>query len=220
MSEKGFFITFEGGEGSGKSSQLKKLAGHFETLGNETVITREPGGTVGAEALRHVLLSGHARELGAEAEAILFAAARADHMKQVIKPALAAGKTVLSDRFFDSTRAYQGVDHTVSPGLLDDLETLACGPVRPDLTFILDLEPEIALSRADARRANGETPDRFEKEALNIQKARRDAFLRIAEREPNRCVVIDGSGNLNDVSKRILEALNKRLPQLSGPVRS
>src|SRR6266436_7977865 len=136
---RGRFITFEGGEGSGKSTQAKLLAGRLRPFGIGVVLTREPGGSTGAEAVRHVLLSGAAKPLGAHAEAILFAAARDDHVRQTIRPALDAGRWVISDRFVDSTRVYQGTLGNVDPKLIQGLERITVGDLKPDITFILDL---------------------------------------------------------------------------------
>lgn len=208
---RGLFITLEGGEGAGKSSQMKLLAGHLRELGHEVLLTREPGGSPGAEAVRHVLLSGAAEPFGAEMEAILFAAARSDHVAQVIEPALSAGKTVISDRFFDSTRVYQGIGGKVDPSLVRLLEKIACGDTRPDITVIIDLDPQEGLRRVHGRLDAGGAPDRFEKESLDLQERRRQAFLDIAREEPERCVVIDGSGKPETVAARIWKALAPRV---------
>src|SRR5215470_20343817 len=151
---QGRFITFEGGEGTGKSTQATKLAERLKAHGLGVVLTREPGGSAGAEAIRHVLLSGAAQPLGPHAEAILFAAARADHLRQTIKPALEAGAWVISDRFADSTRIYQGVLGNVEARLIARLEKLTVGELTPDLTIILDVAPEIGLKRAQERRGD------------------------------------------------------------------
>ena len=153
-------------------------------------MTREPGGTATAEAIRRLLLSGLAAKLGGEGEATLFAAARADHVERLIRPALGAGRWVLCDRFTDSTRVYQGATGGVDAGLIRALERVAVGETRPDLTIILDVPAEVGLRRA-ASRSGGGTPDRFEGDDLGVHEARRQAFLDIAGREPQRCVVID-----------------------------
>src|SRR5476651_2450603 len=149
---RGHFITFEGGEGSGKSTHAAMLAAHLKSLGIDVVLTREPGGSTGAEIIRHVLLSGVAKPLGAETEAILFAAARDDHVRTTILPALQAGQWVICDRFIDSTRVYQGVLGNVDPRLIRSLERVTVGRARPELTFILDVPAKIGLARATARR--------------------------------------------------------------------
>ncbi len=205
----GRFITVEGGEGAGKSTQLRRLAARLGDAGFEVVLTREPGGTPTAEAIRRFILEGHAETLGREGETILFAAARADHVDRVIRPALARGAFVLCDRFIDSTRAYQGADG-VGATLIDDLEELAIGTTRPDLTLILDLPADIGLARAAARRGDG-TADRFERETIARHEMRRRIFLRIAEREPERCVIVDATRGEDDVAADIWQAVSSRL---------
>ncbi|RAI43449.1 dTMP kinase [Rhodoplanes roseus] len=189
---RGKFITFEGGEGSGKSTQAALLAGRLRTLGISVVLTREPGGSPGAEAVRHVLLSGAAKPLGAEAEAILFAAARADHLDQTIRPALERGAWVVCDRFVDSTRVYQGAVGKVESTVIRALERVTVGDTLPDLTIVLDLPAETGLARAAGRREGGAV-DRFEGEALAFHAALRDAYRVIAAAEPERCAVIDAA---------------------------
>ena len=205
----GRFVTFEGGEGAGKSTQLRRLAARLEEAAFEVVVTREPGGTPRAEAIRSYILSGHAEPLGRDGETILFAAARADHVDSVIRPALARGAFVLCDRFIDSTRAYQGADG-VDSALIDALEALAIGETRPDLTLILDLPAEIGLARATARRGGGDA-DRFEREAIARHEARRQIFRAIAAREPERCVIIDATQGEDDVAADIWQAVSDRL---------
>ena len=150
----GKFITFEGGEGTGKSTQAPLLAKRLSGIGIGVLLTREPGSSPGAEIIRHVLLSGAAKRLGPNAEALLFAAARADHLDTVIKPALRSGKWVVCDRFIDSTRAYQGIVGNVGLPFIKGLEKLTVGDSKPDLTFILDLPAEVGLARAHARRGD------------------------------------------------------------------
>jgi len=207
----GRFITFEGGEGSGKSTQIRRLAERLREAGRSVVLTREPGGTELAEQIRSFILSGAAEPLGPEAETMLFAAARADHVDRLIRPALEKGDWVLCDRFIDSTRAYQGSDG-VDPALLDSLEKIAIGGVRPDLTLVLDLPVEIGLDRAARRRSGEEGPaDRFERETVERHQRRRERFLAIAEREPERCLVIDANGNLDAVAEAIWQGVQDRL---------
>lgn len=210
-SHDGIFITLEGGEGSGKSTQMRLLAEKLEALGHQVVTTREPGGSPGAEAVRHVLLSGAAEPFGAELEAMLFAASRADHVDQVIRPALEAGKIVISDRFFDSTRVYQGTAEGMDNTLLQRLERVACGDTWPDLTLILDIDPREGMKRAAARRQKSEAPDRFEKESIRLQARRRKAYLDIASEEPERCAVVDAAGRPQTVFKRLWQETEKRL---------
>jgi len=208
---RGVFITLEGGEGSGKSSQMKRLGEKLAALGYEVVISREPGGSPGAEAVRHVLLSGAAESLGADMEAILFAAARADHVDTVIEPALAKGSIVISDRFFDSTRAYQGVSGKVDMNLVGQLEKIACGSTWPTLTLIFDIAPQEGMKRANKRRKSSEAPDRYEKESLKLQTQRRKAYLAIAKKEPERCKVIDASGTEKAVFDLVWKEVEKVL---------
>jgi dTMP kinase len=209
----GHFITFEGGEGAGKSTQIRRLAEKLTADGRSVVVTREPGGTDLAEAIREFILSGSAESLGPEAETMLFAAARADHVDRVIRPALARGDWVLCDRFIDSTRAYQGSDG-VDAHLLDSLEKVAIGPVRPELTLILDLPVEIGLERANRRRGAAEgAADRFERETVERHQRRRDLFLAIAEREPERCVVIDANRDPDSVADAVWENVRQRLSE-------
>ncbi len=209
--EKGRFITFEGGEGVGKSTQLDRLAAHLRARGLEVVTTREPGGTPKAEALRKVLLSGRIAPLGPLAEAALFAAARIDHVDRLIAPALARGAYVLCDRFADSTRAYQGARGGVDAQTLALLEQAAVGDIRPDLTLILDLPHEQGMARAARRReASGLRADRFEAEDGGFHEELRRAFLNIAEQEPERCCVIDASRPVDDVARAIRQIVDSR----------
>ncbi|MEO1142814.1 MAG: dTMP kinase, partial [Pseudomonadota bacterium] len=210
-SKRGVFITLEGGEGAGKSTQIRRLDEKLQSLGFDTLLTREPGGTPGAEAIRHVILSGFAEQFGADVEAMLFSAARSDHVTHVIKPALEAGKLVICDRFFDSTRVYQGASGKVDMAFLKSLEKIACEDAWPDLTLILDLDPEEGMRRAGTRREEGAKPDRFEKENMENQKIRRDAFRKIVEDEPERCVLVNANGSEEEVAQRIWEAVEPRL---------
>lgn len=189
---RGFFITFEGGEGAGKSTQIERLAAKLRDNRYDTIVTREPGGSPGAEAVRHVLLSGAAEPFGPEMEALLFAAARSDHVEQVIRPAVERGAVVLCDRFLDSSRVYQGVTGNLAPDFMAAVERVAINGMMPDLTLILDLDPAEGMRRATARRGEG-VADRFEKETLAVHERRREAFLAIAASEPERCVVIDAA---------------------------
>jgi dTMP kinase len=214
---RGKFITFEGGEGSGKSTQVSRLAHKLKSLGISVVTSREPGGSAGAEAIRHVLLSGAAKPLGPHAEAILFAAARADHLRETIEPALARGQWVISDRFADSTRVYQGVLGNVDRRLISKLEKLTVGEALPDLTIMLDIPPEIGLARATKRR--GDAPiDRFEGEAFDFHKKLREAYLELAENEPNRCVVINAGADPATVGEFVWSAVNTRLHPAEAPL--
>ncbi|MCT8974152.1 dTMP kinase [Microbaculum marinisediminis] len=210
----GKFISFEGGEGTGKSTQIKRLAGKLRGLGIDVVETREPGGTKGAEIVRRTILSGRVEALGPFAEALLVNAARDDHLNEVIRPALKAGKWVLCDRFADSTRAYQGTLGGIDRRLLEAFETAVIGDDWPDLTLILDLDPHIGLERARAvTRAENGGPggDRFEDVDLESHRKLRDAFLAIARREPERCVVIDASESIDAVGAAIWTAVADRI---------
>lgn len=204
---RGFFITFEGGEGAGKSTQIEGLAASLREAGRDVIVTREPGGSAGAEAVRHVLLSGAAEPFGAAMEAVLFAAARSDHVEQVIRPAIARGAVVLCDRFLDSSRVYQGVTGNLDADFMANLERVTVNGMKPDLTLILDIDPEEGLRRATARRGD-DTPDRFEKEKLSIHRRRRKAFLEIAKAEPQRCVVIDADADPEKVAATILRTVS------------
>ena len=206
----GRFITFEGGEGSGKSTHARLLADRLQAAGIETLLTREPGGSTGAEIIRHILLSGIAKPMGAETEAILFAAARDDHVRATIRPAIEAGKWVICDRFIDSTRVYQGALGKVDAKLIRGLERVTVGSALPDLTFILDVPANIGLARAKRRRGQGAT-DRFEAESVEFHEELRRAYLSLAEQEPKRCIVIDGRAPREVVSERIWTMVEQRL---------
>jgi dTMP kinase len=208
---KGRFITLEGGEGAGKSVQAKRLEGRLAALGLAVVRTREPGGSPGAEALREAILTGFAAEFGPAAQALLFAAARVDHLDKTILPALDSGAWVVSDRFADSTRAYQGAAGNLPPDFIAGLERLTLGGARPDLTLILDLAPEVGLERAARRRQGRGGADRFESESLAFHQTLRRAFLDIAAAEPWRCVVIEGSATEGEVAAAIWSAVEARL---------
>jgi dTMP kinase len=214
---RGRFISFEGGEGAGKSTQIRLLAERLDAAGIRAIVTREPGGSPGAEIIRHVVLSGMGKLLGADAETLLFAAARDDHVHAVIEPALAQGVWVLCDRFSDSTRAYQGSLGDVPPALLNAMERVTIGGLKPDLTVILDVPVEIGMKRAAARRGQG-IPDRFEAEGVAFHQQLREAFRLIVMREPHRCVLIDANTDADSVAAAIWAALTERLlsPQVEN----
>jgi len=207
---RGRFITFEGGEGAGKSTHAQLLAQRLEALGIEVVLTREPGGSVGAEIMRHVILSGAAKPFGSAAEAMLFAAARDDHLNQTIRPALARGAWVICDRFADSTRVYQGVLGDVDHNLIKALEQIVVGEDKPDLTIILDVPAEQGVARAAERRGD-RAADRFESEAIEDHAQLRTAFLALAVQEPNRCVAIDTTRPRSEVADQIWHEVETRL---------
>jgi dTMP kinase len=216
---RGRFITFEGGEGSGKSTQIRKLAERLDAEKLRAIVTREPGGSPGAEIIRHLVLSGMGKLLGPDAETLLFAAARDDHVRTVILPALNQGIWVLCDRFYDSTRAYQGRLGQVSPGVLNAMQRVTIGDLKPDLTVILDLPVEIGLQRAAARRGSG-APDRFEAEDIKFHQDLRDAYRQIAAEEPQRCVLIDAGADPDTVAGRIWTALHDHLLKVASPASS
>lgn len=207
MSEPGLFITFEGIDGSGKSTQIARLAQHLSARGQDVVRTREPGGSQGAEDIRALLVQGDPDRWSAETEILLFTAARRDHLEKTISPALATGKLVLSDRFADSTRVYQGATRGDLRALVDRLHDAVIGR-EPDLTLVLDMDPEVALRRGLARQS-GE--DRFEDFGVAFQKRLRAGFLDLAQAYPERCVLIDASADEDTVAAAILAALEARL---------
>ncbi len=209
----GHFITFEGGEGAGKSTQITRLKAFLESLGQKVVVTREPGGSPGAEKIRTLLLSGQAKDLGPRGEAMLFAAARADHVDATIKPALERGEWVLCDRYADSTRVYQG-EAGVDPAYLKLLETAAVAGTYPELTVLIDVPAEIGMARVNARSQEDESggPDRFEGEALTIHERRRQLFLALAGEEAYRFAVVDGRQDAQTVEAAIRDAVLKAFP--------
>ena len=208
----GRFITVEGGEGAGKSTHIRLLAAWLDERGIETVTTREPGGTPGAEAIRALIVTGAPDRWDAMTEALLVAAARRDHAGKVIRPALARGAWVLCDRFADSTLAYQGYAGGLPLDGLAALTRFAAGDLTPDLTIVLDLPAEAGLARAGRRMAAGpETETRFEGRDLRFHEAVRDGFLDIARKEPARCVVVDAAVPVDDVARRIAAAVGERL---------
>ena len=222
----GLFISFEGGEGAGKSTQIRLLAEALRSRGHDIMVTREPGGSPGAEAVRHVLLSGAAEVFGTRMEAILFAAARNDHVEEMIRPALAGGTIVLCDRFVDSSRVYQGVTGNLEPAFIEALQRVAVDGVMPDGTLILDLPAAIGLERAKKRGAAAPVqsePDRFEKEEMETHEKRREAFLDIAAHDPARCHVIDAQRPQEAIADEILSIVVRMLaengataPMISG----
>ena len=198
----GRFITFEGGEGTGKSTHIRRLAERLKPETRELLVTREPGGTPEAEAARALLVSGEASRWSATAEALLNYAARESHLTQAIRPALARGALVLCDRFMDSTRVYQGYAGDCPMSLIDALEEAIVGPTRPGLTLVFDLDPQAGLSRAKSRKAAGEE-DRYERKGLAFHQRVREGFLEIARENPQRCRIIDASDNVETVSARV-----------------
>jgi dTMP kinase len=205
---RGHFITLEGGEGAGKSTQAARLAARLNAQSHAATATREPGGSPGAEAIRALLVNGAVDRWSATAETLLMYAARVDHVERTIAPALAGGVSVVCDRFADSTRAYQGAGGGASAALIDALESEMRGLCWPDLTLVFDLDAEAGLARA-ASRAGGET--RFEAKGLAFHKRLRAAFLAIAAAEPGRCVVIDAGAEADTVEAVVWRAVSERL---------
>ena len=193
------FITFEGIDGSGKSTQSRRFADLLRAQGTDLIFTREPGGSAGAEEIRNLVLTGQTDRWSAETEILLFTAARRDHLEKTIKPALDAGTTVICDRFADSTRVYQGATRGDLRAKVDALHALMIG-MEPDLTFIIDMDPAVALERGLARRS-GE--DRFEDFGLGFQETLRHGFLTLAQAFPDRCVLIDGNRTVDQIASEI-----------------
>lgn len=213
----GTFITFEGGEGTGKSTQARRLADYLESRGEAVVLTREPGGTPSGEIVRRIVLAGGAEPLGGLAEAVLMYAARSDHLDRVIRPALEAGKIVICDRFSDSTMAYQGIVGGVDLELLQQMDAVVVGDTVPDVTFVMDAPVSQTLERARRETSKGSgkhaVPDRFEKQDRAIHEELRKAFLAIALQAPRRVHVIDATGSPEEVFGRILQVYERLMEQ-------
>lgn len=207
MSVSGLFISFEGIDGSGKSTQVGLLDAHLRARGHEVVVTREPGGSPGAEEIRALVLQGDPDRWSAETELLLFTAARRDHLERLIRPALAAGKVVICDRFADSTRMYQGLSRGDLRSTVDQLHGLMIG-IEPDLTLLIDMDPAAGLARAKARRGKEE---RFEDFGTDLQAAMREGFLALADEFRDRIIVIDGAQDINHVAADIAETVDHLL---------
>jgi dTMP kinase len=211
----GRFITFEGGEGSGKSTQVRLLADRLRGRGIDAVMTREPGGSPFAEQVRGLILDPATAPHSALSEALLFYAARSDLLDTVIRPALAAGRWVVCDRFSDSTRVYQGIAGGVEPSVLDRLEDIVVSGTRPDLTLILDLPADVGLARAAGRRGGNvgaaQQPDAYEKRGLTFHERLRAGYAAIAKAEPQRCVLVDGAGTAEAIAAEIWGHVERRL---------
>lgn len=203
------FLTLEGGEGAGKSTQIKRLHARLRLVGIDAVTTREPGGSPGAERIRALILEAGAERFDPLTEALLFSAARHDHLAHLIRPALAQGRWVLCDRFSDSTRVYQGMTGAVSSADLEALDRLVVASTQPDLTLILDLEAHEGLRRAQLRRGAA-LADGFESESLAFHESLREGYLALAAKEPARIMVIDASGSEDDVHARIWSVVAAR----------
>ncbi len=209
--QRGWFITFEGGEGTGKTTQIRRLAAHLEALGRTVVLTREPGGTPVAEAARAVLLDPGLEPLGLS-ELFLLEAARHDHVERVVRPALDRGEVILCDRYADSSTVYQGMVRGIGVERVEELNDLATGGLDPDLTLILDLDPEAGVTRARSRNATGDgSESRLDDEPAEFHRSVRDGFLRLAVRYPHRVRVIDATGGPDTVFARLLAVLPEDL---------
>ncbi|MFY2826007.1 dTMP kinase [Ruegeria sp. MALMAid1280] len=207
MTRSGLFLTFEGIDGSGKSSQARMLADRLRGLGHEVVLTREPGGSPGAEEIRRLVLEGDPDRWSAETELLLFTAARRDHLERTIEPALAAGIVVICDRFADSTRMYQGLSRGNLRAVVDQLHSLMIGR-EPDLTLLIDMDPQIGLTRAKGRQG---TEERFEDFGIDLQEKMRAGFLALAEEFQNRFRVIDGNRDMDSVAQDVTEIVLQTL---------
>ena len=208
MKEKGFFISFEGIDGSGKSTQIQHLAKNLETLGFDVVITREPGGSVGGEQIRNLLLQGAVDRWSAETEILLFTASRRDHLERIILPALDDGKIVICDRFTDSTRMYQGMR---GPSLRSLVELLNEKVIKrdPDLTIIIDINPETGLTRAKSRKT---VEERFEDFGVDLQMKMRQGFIELSKEFSNRIEVVNGQQSVDELAQDICKVVKARLP--------
>ncbi|CUH44452.1 dTMP kinase [Ruegeria atlantica] len=207
MTKAGLFLTFEGIDGSGKSSQARMLAEHLRGLGYDVVLTREPGGSAGAEEIRSLVLEGDPDRWSAETEILLFTAARRDHLERTIRPALAEGKVVICDRFADSTRMYQGLSRGDLRGLVDQLHDLMIGR-EPDTTVLIDMDPETGLSRAKGRQG---TEERFEDFGLDLQQQMRAGFLALADEYSDRFRVVDGNRDMDSVAQDVTDIVLQAL---------
>ena len=207
MKEKGYFISFEGIDGSGKSTQIKHLAQFLENLGFAVVITREPGGSIGGEQIRNLLLQGETDRWSAETEILLFTAARRDHLERIILPALEDGKVVICDRFTDSTRMYQGMR---GPSLRNLVELLNEKVIKcdPDLTIIIDINPETGLKRAKSRKT---VEERFEDFGVELQMKMRQGFIELAKEFSNRIEVVNGQQSVDELAQDICTLVKARL---------
>lgn len=212
----GRLITLEGGEGAGKSTQARLLAEHLTTAGIEVVVTREPGGSPLAEKIRDLILDPTTPAHSQLAEALLFGAARADHLDGLIRPALARGRWVICDRFSDSTRVYQGTVGGLSAEILGQLDAIVVGATQPDLTILVDIDPVVGLARVANRRATSQPADRYEGRATDYHQQLREGFLAIARSEPLRCVVVDGFRSVDDLARDIRGHVDARLLRTRG----
>lgn len=211
--QRGKFITLEGGEGAGKTTQAKKLASALEAAGIEAVLTREPGGTFGAEAIRKLVLDGTKDRWSGMTELLLMYAARVDHVERLIKPALERGAWVISDRFADSSAAYQGYARGVGADRVEGVHAAVMGGFEPDLTILFDIDPIIAMKRVETR---GEDLSRFDTESMAFHNTLRDAFLSIAKKNKDRIYVLDAGAKRDAVQTNLFYAITQKFPQLAG----
>ena len=211
--ERGQFITFEGGEGAGKTTQAKRLCEALQSAGVETLMTREPGGTFGAEAIRDLVLTGTEERWSGMTELLLMYAARLDHVEKLIKPALARGVWVVSDRFADSSLAYQGYARGLGPDRVKAVHAAVMSDFQPDLTILFDIDPILAQKRVETR---GEEMSRFDREAIDFHNTLREAFLDIANDNADRFFTLDAGGSRDGIHNRIIHSLTTRYPQLAG----
>jgi dTMP kinase len=207
------FITFEGIEGCGKTTQLRLLARHLTARGLQVVMTREPGGCPISDKMREILLDAGNKAMAPLSELLLYAAARAQHMAEIVAPAIRSGHIILCDRFTDATIAYQGYGRDLDQAVIGQLNRLATGDVRPDLTILMDCPVEVGLGRARARidSSEGAREERFELESVRFHRKVRDGYLRLAEMEPGRFIIIDGTGSIEETESAIVEAVESRL---------
>lgn len=215
MADKGIFITLEGGDGTGKSTQIRLLAEALAAAGVDAVTTREPGGTPQAERIRNLLLQRDSGTFDPLTEAMLMFSARREHLVNKIWPEMEAGKWVISDRFADSTRAFQGYGMGLDSVLIEKLYTLVAGDFQPDLTFIFDIDPEAGLTRSMKQKgqtqdATESTEDRYERMGLAFHSRLRDGFLSIAKQYPDRCVIIDAAQDIQSVHRQVLRVIEDR----------
>jgi len=208
----GKFITFEGGEGAGKSTQVRLLANNLQRLGKKVMMTREPGGSPRAESIGKLLLEGKLAKFGPFAEALLFSIARDDHLETVIRPALKKNNWVICDRFMDSTMAYQGAGGNLPSAVIKGLEHTVVGATRPDFTILIDLPPAVGMNRARIRlqQTTGGTADRFESMDMKFHERLREAFLEIAKNDPERCMIFNGEQPPDELAKQIWTTLVER----------
>lgn len=212
----GFFISFEGGEGSGKTTQINKLAEALTAQGKKVVTTREPGGTPEGDKVRDLIVQRDGGNWSPIAETLLLFAARTMHVQNIIGPALDEGKIVITDRFTDSTLAYQGHGHGLDIVKIEDINTLVLDGLKPDLTFILDIDPKEGLERSERRLASeklgiNQTEDKFERMDFSFHEKLRQGFLEIAKQEPGRCHVIDATQDLDAITAQIIKVASERL---------